>query len=97
GVEVAVDQKFYYTAGPVVPNQTDMTFNIFITPDNNAKYCDEDGMKMLGKMKIDLPDPHRGKNRLVEFTLTFGTMEVKATAVNKRTGQVYESTFVLEF
>ncbi|CAB5341566.1 unnamed protein product [Rhizophagus irregularis] len=42
GVEVAVDQKFYYTAGPVVPNQTDMTFNIFITPDNNAKYCDED-------------------------------------------------------
>ncbi|RIB06646.1 hypothetical protein C2G38_2046625 [Gigaspora rosea] len=97
GVEVAVDQKFYYTAGPVVPNQTDMTFNIYITPDNNAKYCDEDGMKMLGKMKIDLPDPHRGKNRLVEFTLTFGTMEVKATAVNKRSGQIYESTFVLEF
>ncbi|RHZ71894.1 hypothetical protein Glove_249g8 [Diversispora epigaea] len=97
GVEVAVDQKFYYTAGPVVPNQTDMTFNIFITPDSNAKYCDEDGMRMLGKMKIDLPDPQRGKNRLVEFTLTFGTMEVKATAINKRTGQVYESSFVLEF
>ncbi|CAB4473660.1 unnamed protein product [Rhizophagus irregularis] len=97
GVEVAVDQKFYYTAGPVVPNQTDMTFNIFITPDNNAKYCDEDGMKMLGKMKIDLPDPQRGKNRLVEFTLTFGTMEVKATAINKRTGQIYESSFILEF
>ncbi|CAG8551071.1 1869_t:CDS:2, partial [Dentiscutata erythropus] len=60
GVEVAVDQKFYYTAGPVVPNQTDMTFNIYITPDNNAKYF-------------------------------------KATAVNKRNGQIYESTFVLEF
>ncbi|CAG8787878.1 1385_t:CDS:1, partial [Acaulospora morrowiae] len=59
GVEVAVDQKFYYTAGPVVPNQTDMTFNIFITPNNDARYCDEDGMKMLGKMKIDLPDPQR--------------------------------------
>ncbi|CAG8775401.1 1801_t:CDS:1, partial [Acaulospora morrowiae] len=55
------------------------------------------GMKMLGKMKIDLPDPQRGKNRLVEFTLTFGTMEVKATAINKRTGQTYESTFILEF
>ncbi|CAG8547937.1 15916_t:CDS:2 [Acaulospora colombiana] len=97
GTEVAVDQKFCYTAGPVVPNQTDMTFNIFTTQNNNARYCDEEGMRMLGKMKIDLPDPHRGKNRLVEFTLTFGTMEIKATAVNKRTGQVYESSFILEF
>ncbi|CAJ0755622.1 14735_t:CDS:2 [Entrophospora sp. SA101] len=97
GTEVSVDQKFSYTAAPVATNQIDMTFNIFITTDNNARYCDEDGMRMLGKMKIDLPDPQKGKNRLVEFSLTFGTMEVKAMAINKRTGQIYESNFVLEF
>ena len=52
---------------------------------------------MLGKMKIDLPDPLKGKNRLMEFSLTFGTMEIKAMTINKRTGQVYKSSFVLEF
>ncbi|CAJ0764146.1 18532_t:CDS:2 [Entrophospora sp. SA101] len=97
GTEVSVDQKYSYTAAPVVPNQVDMTFNIFISPDNGANYCDEDGMRMLGKMKIDLPDPQKGKNRLVEFSLTFSTMEIKAMAINKRTGQIYESNFVLEF
>ncbi|CAG8564138.1 9476_t:CDS:10 [Paraglomus brasilianum] len=95
--EVAVNQKFQYTAGPVNPNQTDMNFNIYVTPALSAKYCDENGMRMLGKMKIDLPDPHLGKDRLIQFTLTFGAMEVKATAQNIRNGQIYQTTFDLEF
>ena len=97
GTEVAVNQKFQYTAGPVNPNQTDMNFNIYVTPALSAKYCDENGMRMLGKMKIDLPDPHLGKDRLIQFTLTFGAMEVKATAQNIRNGQLYQTTFDLEF
>ncbi|CAG8462463.1 11503_t:CDS:10 [Dentiscutata heterogama] len=108
GVEVDVDQKFYYTY-TADQNQTDMTFNLFITPDNNAKYCDEDGMKMLGRLKIYLSDSREQKKSKgfsftlkkrvveVELILTFGTMEIKATAINKKTGQVYESVFELEF
>ncbi|KAG9291259.1 hypothetical protein G9A89_021761, partial [Geosiphon pyriformis] len=97
GAEVSVDQTFKYTAGPVIANQMDMTFNIYITPAVSARYCDEDGMRMLGKMKIDLPDPRLGKSRLVEFSLSFGSMEIKAIAKNVRNGGVYQSTFDLEF
>ncbi|CAG8443263.1 10309_t:CDS:10 [Ambispora gerdemannii] len=97
GVEVGVDQTFKYTAGPVIATQMDMTFNIYVTSAISARYCDEDGMRLLGKMKIDLPDPRLGKNRLVEFSLTFATMEIKATARNVQNGGVYQTTFDLEF
>ncbi|CAG8679289.1 3691_t:CDS:2 [Cetraspora pellucida] len=87
GIEVGVDQKFYYTF-EVGMNQTEKIINVFITPDNNAEYCDEDGMEMLGTIKIDLSDSRR-QRKLMELILTFGVAEVIATVVNKRTGQLY--------
>ncbi|CAG8734623.1 17703_t:CDS:10, partial [Racocetra persica] len=96
GTEVAINQIFYYTFA-VDPNQTDMVINVFTTMDNNAKYCDEDGMKMLGNIKIDLSDLKEQKKLLgftlkkkvveVEFILTFGAAEIIAMAINKKTGK----------
>ncbi|CAG8485693.1 21175_t:CDS:10 [Cetraspora pellucida] len=60
GTEVAVDQKIYYTY-TADQNQTDVTFNLFITPDNYARYYDEDGMNWLGKLKIDLSEQKKIK------------------------------------
>ncbi|CAG8663790.1 24524_t:CDS:2, partial [Cetraspora pellucida] len=68
---------------------------------------------LLGKLKIDLSDSQgQKKSKGFSFTLkkrvmevmevalilTFRTMEIKATAINKMTGQIYkDATFVLEF
>ncbi|CAG8676134.1 25016_t:CDS:2, partial [Racocetra persica] len=62
GAEVAINQKFNYTSAYAMdPNQTGVTLNILITPDNNANYCDENGMKILGRINIDLSDSREQK------------------------------------
>ncbi|RIA89188.1 hypothetical protein C1645_825213 [Glomus cerebriforme] len=97
GTEVKVNQTFGYVAKPSNPNQIDMTFNIYATTNFDAKYCDDPNAKYLGTLKIDLPDKQLGSKRLVEFYLTFGTMEIKATAKNKKSGLVYQTTLNLDF
>ncbi|RGB25599.1 hypothetical protein C1646_675454 [Rhizophagus diaphanus] len=97
GTEVKVNQTFGYVAKPSSLNQIDMTFNIYATTNFDAKYCDDPNTKHLGTLKIDLPDIQLGSKRLVEFYLTFGTMEIKATAKNKNSGLVYQTTLNLDF
>ena len=55
-------------------------------------------MKLLGVIKIKTYDTHLSlNNRTIEFSLTFGKMEIKAVAKNKITGRVYnETTFELD-
>ncbi|RIB10754.1 hypothetical protein C2G38_2105307 [Gigaspora rosea] len=99
GVEIYVGQKFYYIY-KVDSNQTEMMVNVFITPDNNARYCDEHGMVMVGKMKIDLSDSQKKKKLKftlkkrvveVEIILTIGFEKVIVAAINKKTGQFYKA------
>ncbi|CAG8481208.1 10274_t:CDS:2 [Paraglomus brasilianum] len=96
GTEVAVDAKFLFECWPIYPEQTTVKFLIYTTAEDDAKYCDDPGMKLFGKLHIDLPDPHLGRNRPIDFTLTFGKMETKAIATNKRTGERCEAIFALE-
>ncbi|CAG8808697.1 24006_t:CDS:1, partial [Gigaspora rosea] len=89
---VKVGQSVGYVARPSDPNQRDMTFNIYVSPEKNPKFCDEPGMKHYGTLRVDLSDVQHGKKRLVEFSLVFGISDVKAVAKNKKTGQVYQTT-----
>ncbi|CAG8511815.1 15174_t:CDS:2 [Racocetra persica] len=89
---VKIGQTVGYVARPSDPNQRDMTFKIFVSPEINPRFCDEPGMKHYGTLKVDLSDTQSGKKRLVEFSLVFGTTDVKALAKNKKTGMVYQAT-----
>ncbi|CAG8598917.1 6205_t:CDS:2, partial [Scutellospora calospora] len=72
-------------------------FHVYITKSLRPKYIGEDGMKLLGTLRIELSNaPTLGRERPVEFALTFGTMEIKATAKNKLTQEVYNTTFELD-
>ena len=53
-------------------------------------------MKILGKLKIDWPDVEHELNRPTTFKLTFGHMEITATARNELNGQSYQTTFVVD-
>ncbi|CAG8758932.1 13428_t:CDS:2, partial [Dentiscutata erythropus] len=95
GVEVKIDEEFSSTQYPIYPDQTGINFLIYITENIDGEYCDEVGMKLLGKLKIDLPDVHLGCKRPVRFSLTFGRMEITASAKNMINGQNYHSKFEL--
>ncbi|CAG8460451.1 1245_t:CDS:2 [Paraglomus brasilianum] len=97
GLQVAVDQKFSYQASSLSPQQTEMLFHVFVTQSDDAVYCDEPGMRLLGKLQIYLSPPrHLQDNRHVEFSLMFGKMEVKAIARNTDTGEICHTSFVLD-
>jgi len=93
GTEVNVNQEFSQSLTPYYPEQTSLGLSFFYTSKDDATYCDEPGMNLLGSFNIDLPDAHLGLNRHVLVTLCFGSMEIVATAKNKTNGKVYRTTF----
>ncbi|RIA90038.1 hypothetical protein C1645_876364 [Glomus cerebriforme] len=83
--EIPLDKYLY----PVNEFQTSATFYIYYTKDDDPKYCD--GMELLGTLKVDLSDD--GPDRRVSFALSFGQMELTATARNEINGRNYHATF----
>ncbi|GBB95722.1 hypothetical protein RclHR1_00260027 [Rhizophagus clarus] len=95
--EVTIGQEFIVeNLIPICPDQTQMSFEIYYTNEQNAVYCDEPGMKLLGKLFINLPDEHLEINRSCLFYLSFGDMEIKARAFNQMNGQNYQTMFELD-
>ncbi|KAF0562331.1 hsp70 family protein [Gigaspora margarita] len=94
---VSVNKEFCKEYKPLNPEQTMAEFNVYITTAYQPKYIDEDGMRLLGTLKITLSRwLSLGRDRPVEFGLTFGAMEIKATARNTLTNETYHTTFDLE-
>ncbi|CAG8562804.1 uncharacterized protein OCT59_009876 [Rhizophagus irregularis] len=96
GTVVKVNQEFTSVQLPVFPTQSAINFHVYYTTEYSAQYCDENGMEKLGNLLISLPDVHLGKDRPVLFGLTFGRMEITATAKNKLNGQNYQTTLKLD-
>jgi len=96
GDVVGVNEEFTLDTVPVFPNQNSVNFHIFYTTKISARYCDEDGMEKLGNLLISLPDVHLGTKRPILFGLTFGRMEITATAKNTLNGQNYQTTLKLD-
>ncbi|PKY50239.1 actin-like ATPase domain-containing protein [Rhizophagus irregularis] len=96
GTSVKVNQEFTLNITPEHAAQNTITFHIYYTTKYSAQYCDEDEMEELGSLIISLPDIHLGKNRPILFGLTFGRMEITATAKNKLNGQNYQTSLKLD-
>ena len=77
--------------------QRKMGLDLFITPQDDAKYCDDYHVKPLGnKWSIDLPLSLNDDDRSILYTMKFGSVEIEVTAVNSGTGDKYENTFDLD-
>jgi len=96
--QVEVIREFSARCYPVRPNQTSALFKIYYTPKDSAMFCyNEPGVRLLGHLRIKMPDIELGLNRPIEFSLTFANMEIKAKAINKLNGRLYdETTFDLD-
>ncbi|CAG8602704.1 16306_t:CDS:2 [Funneliformis mosseae] len=95
GIEVDVDQEFGLELHPSFQNQIEISIEVYATTAIEAKFCDEPGMKKIGELRLDFPDPHLGFHRKITFTLTFGQMEIRAYARNQL-GQSTNANFELE-
>ncbi len=94
GEEVRINEEFSVKVRPSRPFQSTEIFEIYYTRNIDARTCDEPGMRLLGKLKIDWSeDKNLGMERSITFKLSFGKMKIKATAYNEVNGQTYQTTF----
>ncbi|CAB5350223.1 unnamed protein product [Rhizophagus irregularis] len=93
GTEVNATDEYSQSFSPPEPDATTLKFTIYYTSKDDATYCDEPEMNLLGSFNINLPDAHLGMNRPVLLTLCFGSMEIVAAAKNQTTGEDYRTTF----
>jgi hypothetical protein len=90
-----INQEVTSSYVPTESNHKSMCFKLYYTEEYDGIYCDDPGMKKLGEFCIDLPGS--GIDRSVLFGITFGKMEIIASAKNEQTGQMYRTTFKFNF
>ncbi|RGB24188.1 hypothetical protein C1646_821728 [Rhizophagus diaphanus] len=97
GTQVDTDEEFTTFFTPLSPMQTKVCFKIYYTTKDDAKYCDEPGMTLLGKFGVYLADSDESSksglfNKLF-FAFIFGEMEIRFIARNEISGQNYKTFF----
>ncbi|CAB4494376.1 unnamed protein product [Rhizophagus irregularis] len=93
GREVAPDEPCSGTYYPIYPDQNAILFSVFATPRKNSRFCDEEGMRKIGELEIEIPDIEGGTDRPVEFSLMFGELLITANARNKNSRKIYTAKF----
>ncbi|CAG8525489.1 4793_t:CDS:2 [Rhizophagus irregularis] len=93
GREVTPDEPCSGTYYPIYPDQTSILFDVYVTSRKNARFCDEEGMRKIGDLEIDIPDIEGGTDRPVEFSLMFGELLITATARNMKNHKIYSAKF----
>ncbi|CAG8607010.1 14530_t:CDS:2, partial [Funneliformis mosseae] len=84
GTEISVDSVVNRIFSPGHMLQDRMGLDMYYTDKNDAKFCDSPGVNLLAI------------KRAVLFALSFGEIEILATAFNIETGEKYETTFELD-
>ena len=67
-------------------------FRIYYTFKENVQYCDEDGVRVLGDLIVELPGTGFDK---LSFGFAFGQMEITITVKNETNGQTCGTSFEL--
>ncbi|CAI2171548.1 4791_t:CDS:2 [Funneliformis geosporum] len=74
--------------------QTKVSFNMYHTSKLDAKYCDEDDVKLLDNdWEIEIPRLDDFDDQIISLALNFGNIEILATAENQKTGKEYKVKF----
>ncbi|RIA82723.1 hypothetical protein C1645_809496 [Glomus cerebriforme] len=91
GTSMNINQKITKSRVPIYPDQKEIIHCLYYTKEYDGEYCDDPGMKLLGKLHIDLPGS--GLDRPVLFGITFGKMEITVTSKSEATGKSNKATF----
>ncbi|CAB4491847.1 unnamed protein product [Rhizophagus irregularis] len=92
GKEILVNDKVIKELKLTSSMQRSVNFNIYVTKEPEAKFCSDLGVSLLCRLEIELPDDDDDDDYddvVISLILTFGTVEILATAKNKKTGENY--------
>ncbi len=93
---VNVGETKRVTRNPLYSDQKSVSFQFYTSTDPNVKYTTDASVgPSIGKVVVDSPDTSKGKNRDIELCVFFGGTEIKATAVDKSSGNA--ATVYLDF
>ncbi|GES97267.1 hypothetical protein GLOIN_2v1881619 [Rhizophagus clarus] len=87
------EDKFTKKFKPLSLLQEKMNFDLYITEKNDAKFCDDPGVKLLRNWEIDLPENEDFGDTIISFSLSFFDINIEATAENTKTGEKYQCRF----
>ncbi|GBB98506.1 hypothetical protein RclHR1_32470001, partial [Rhizophagus clarus] len=96
GTQISVNDKVYQSFISYDSTQRRMGLDLYVTPQDDAKFCDESHVKTLGKWSIELPDSKNDDDRSILFTMIFGNVEIDVTAYNSGTEDMFETKFELD-
>ena len=91
GDEIPVNAAIPNLFSPSSIFQRKMGLDVYITDGQDAKYCDQPDVKLLGNWSIDIPITLGP--RPILFLLVFGELEIGAVALNLETGDEHEISF----
>lgn len=81
---------------PVYSDQKSVEFDFYTSTDPDVKYTTDSSVgSSIGKMTVDSPDTSKGTDREIELSIFFGGTEIKASAIDKTSGNV--ATVKLDF
>ena len=74
---------------PLYSDQKSVGFTFYTSTDPDVKYTTESSVgPSIGTMTVDSPDTSKGKEREIELSIFFGGTEIKASAMDKTSGNV---------
>ncbi|CAG8553645.1 6415_t:CDS:2 [Ambispora gerdemannii] len=94
GEKIPVDHKV--TREYIAPKSkySGITFRVFMSKLEDPEYIYQKEVIAVGNVSIVIPEEDLVPDRKIEFSLTFGSFEIKATA--KKHNKTYEAFFVLD-
>jgi hypothetical protein len=90
GKPISVNEKVTREFKPHSMMQRCISFDLYVTKALNAKFCNDPGVSLLRPWEIELPENDNYEDVTILFTLTFGAVEILATAENRKTGEKYQ-------
>ena len=86
---VNVGETKRFIRHPIYSDQKNAKFEFYTSTNPNVKYTTDSTVgPSIGKMEVDSPDTSKGKDREIELSIFFGETEIKATAIDKTSGNV---------
>ncbi|CAB4491807.1 unnamed protein product [Rhizophagus irregularis] len=96
GTQVNVNDKVYQSFISYDATQRRMGLDLYVTPQDDAKFCDDPDVKTLGNWSVELPDSTNDDDRSILFTMIFGNVEIDVTAYNSGTEAMFDTKFNLD-
>lgn len=97
GEAVGIDEVHVKTYCPVRARQTVMRIIFYCTEKDSPNFVDEDAVKQLGELSIDIGRPFQSvDDKTVKVTLLFGATHIYATATNREGTEIRNCEFKFE-